>query len=179
MGSDIVKERYQLSSRPPWNYFGFAGEAMAKSCLRAGNISCYRFLAKHITAEQGKRPCIFNSTHCHLGLSAPQQWKAVSAVASVAQSQVRTIGHVHSSHLKVESVDETVENGMTSKSGASSPSHVQRDELDLSFTNTIAAFKSKTTWEVFRGWLVFTLCSSSYLVDHNYQVEMNGHDFFF
>ncbi|CAG0898934.1 unnamed protein product [Darwinula stevensoni] len=150
------------------------GEEMAKSCLQAGKISRYRFLTQLITAEQGKYLSIFYSTHCHPGLSVPQQWKAVSAAASVTQPRVRMIGHVHSSHLKVENVDDTVEHGTTAKSGADSPSHIQRDELDLSFTNTIAAFKSKTTWEVFRGWLVFTLCSSSYLVDHNPQLMKLG-----
>ncbi|XP_050546607.1 proline dehydrogenase 1, mitochondrial-like isoform X2 [Daktulosphaira vitifoliae] len=41
------------------------------------------------------------------------------------------------------------------------------DPLDTSFTNPEAAFKSKTTWEVFRAYLVYQLCSSSYLVDNN------------
>ncbi|XP_043219354.1 proline dehydrogenase 1, mitochondrial-like isoform X2 [Amphibalanus amphitrite] len=43
----------------------------------------------------------------------------------------------------------------------------QRDQLDLTFTDTRAAFQSKTTWEVFRGVLVYTLCTSRYLVEHN------------
>ncbi|KAF0301946.1 Proline dehydrogenase 1, mitochondrial [Amphibalanus amphitrite] len=42
-----------------------------------------------------------------------------------------------------------------------------RDQLDLTFTDTRAAFQSKTTWEVFRGVLVYTLCTSRYLVEHN------------
>ncbi|XP_037091931.1 proline dehydrogenase 1, mitochondrial-like [Pollicipes pollicipes] len=43
----------------------------------------------------------------------------------------------------------------------------QTDELDLTFSDTRAAFQSKTTWEVLRGYLVFTLCRSRYLVDNN------------
>ena len=47
----------------------------------------------------------------------------------------------------------------------------QRDELDLTFTDTRAAFQSKTTWEVLRGALVYTLCTSRYLVDNNAMVR--------
>ena len=47
----------------------------------------------------------------------------------------------------------------------------QRDELDLTFTDTRAAFQSKTTWEVLRGVLVYTLCTSRYLVDNNAMVR--------
>ena len=41
------------------------------------------------------------------------------------------------------------------------------DELDLTFLDHRAAFKSKTTWEVFRAYMVFNLCSIRYLVDNN------------
>lgn len=41
------------------------------------------------------------------------------------------------------------------------------DPLDLTFSDTRTAFQSKTTWEVLRGYLVFTLCSSKYLVQNN------------
>ncbi|XP_050434294.1 proline dehydrogenase 1, mitochondrial isoform X3 [Adelges cooleyi] len=44
------------------------------------------------------------------------------------------------------------------------------DPLDTSFANPEAAFKSKTTWEVFRAYLVYQLCSSSYLVENNMQI---------
>lgn len=46
-----------------------------------------------------------------------------------------------------------------------------RDPLDLSFANPEAAFKSKTTWEVVRGYIVYQLCSSSFLVDNNMKVS--------
>lgn len=46
----------------------------------------------------------------------------------------------------------------------------RRDPLDLSFANPEAAFKSKTTWEVLRAYIVYQLCSSSYLVDNNMKV---------
>lgn len=47
----------------------------------------------------------------------------------------------------------------------------RRDPLDTSFNDPEASFKSKTTWEVLRAYVVYTLCSSSYLVDHNMQVS--------
>lgn len=51
------------------------------------------------------------------------------------------------------------------------PTNPQRDPLDVSFNNPIAAFKSKTTWELIRAYIVYTICSSSYLVEHNMQVR--------
>lgn len=45
-----------------------------------------------------------------------------------------------------------------------------RDPLDLSFNDYQTAFKSKTTWEVFRALLVYTLCSSKTLVDNNAKI---------
>lgn len=47
----------------------------------------------------------------------------------------------------------------------------RRDPLDTGFDNPKAAFKSKTTWEVLRAYIVYTLCSSNYLVEHNMQVS--------
>ncbi|XP_037050062.1 proline dehydrogenase 1, mitochondrial isoform X4 [Bradysia coprophila] len=42
-----------------------------------------------------------------------------------------------------------------------------KDPLDLSFNNPNAAFKSKTTGELLRAYIVYLLCSSTYLVDNN------------
>lgn len=49
----------------------------------------------------------------------------------------------------------------------------RRDPLDLSFDNAEAAFRSKTTLQVLRAYLVFTLCSSNYLVENNMKVIVN------
>ncbi|XP_046385628.1 proline dehydrogenase 1, mitochondrial isoform X1 [Ischnura elegans] len=46
-------------------------------------------------------------------------------------------------------------------------SNPRRDKLDLSFEDTHAAFKSKTNWEIFRAYIVYTICSSNYLVENN------------
>ncbi|XP_039498735.1 proline dehydrogenase 1, mitochondrial isoform X1 [Drosophila santomea] len=43
----------------------------------------------------------------------------------------------------------------------------QRDPLDVSFNDPIAAFKSKTTGELIRAYLVYMICSSEKLVEHN------------
>ncbi|CAG0893354.1 unnamed protein product [Cyprideis torosa] len=45
-----------------------------------------------------------------------------------------------------------------------------KDKLDLTFTDHEAAFKSKTNFEILRGWLVFTLCKWKWLVDNNAQI---------
>lgn len=46
-----------------------------------------------------------------------------------------------------------------------------RDPLDVSFNDPIAAFKSKTTWELIRAYMVYTICSSEKLVEHNMKVS--------
>lgn len=44
------------------------------------------------------------------------------------------------------------------------------DPLDVGFSDPIAAFKSKTTFELCRAYLVYFLCSSEFLVDNNMKV---------
>lgn len=46
----------------------------------------------------------------------------------------------------------------------------QRDPLDVGFNDPIAAFKSKTTWELVRAYFVYLMCSSEYLVENNMKV---------
>lgn len=47
----------------------------------------------------------------------------------------------------------------------------QRDPLDVSFNDPIAAFKSKTTWELTRAYLVYMICTSEKIVEHNMTVS--------
>lgn len=51
------------------------------------------------------------------------------------------------------------------------PENPQRDPLDVSFNDPVAAFKSKTTWELARAYLVYMICSSEKLVEHNMKVS--------
>ncbi len=50
-------------------------------------------------------------------------------------------------------------------------SKARTDALDLTFLNHHAAFKSKTTWEVIRAYVVFQLCSIQPLVANNEKVN--------
>lgn len=70
------------------------------------------------------------------------------------------------------STKSSVFNGQQRKNVSSSAS--VKDPLDLSFANPEAAFKSKTTWEVIRAYLVYQMCSSSFLVDNNMQLMKIG-----
>lgn len=57
------------------------------------------------------------------------------------------------------------------------PAHPKRDPLDVSFNNPVAAFKSKTTLELVRAYVVYMICSSEKLVEHNMTVsELCGGD---
>lgn len=46
----------------------------------------------------------------------------------------------------------------------------RKDPLDTTFNDPIAAFKSKTTFELIRGYLVYLICSSETLVENNMKV---------
>ena len=51
----------------------------------------------------------------------------------------------------------------------------RKDPLDLSFGNAEAAFRSKSSLEILRAYVVFSLCSSNYLVENNLKVnQING-----
>jgi proline dehydrogenase len=58
----------------------------------------------------------------------------------------------------------------TAVEGKSSQQH-PRDPLDLTFEDNVAAFKSKTTWEILRAYVVYATCSYEYLVEHNMTVR--------
>lgn len=47
----------------------------------------------------------------------------------------------------------------------------RKDTLDVSFADPLAAFKSKTTFELIRAYFVYMLCSSEYLVENNMKVS--------
>lgn len=55
-------------------------------------------------------------------------------------------------------------------SASSNDPKPQRDPLDVSFNDPIAAFKSKTTMELIRAYFVYLMCSSEYLVENNMKV---------
>ncbi|XP_017470024.1 PREDICTED: proline dehydrogenase 1, mitochondrial isoform X1 [Rhagoletis zephyria] len=50
------------------------------------------------------------------------------------------------------------------------PINPQRDPLDASFNDPVAAFKSKTTWELIRAYLVYAVCSIETVVDNNHKL---------
>ncbi|KAK1138053.1 hypothetical protein K0M31_002541 [Melipona bicolor] len=47
----------------------------------------------------------------------------------------------------------------------------QIDPLDLKFNDPVAAFKSKTTKELLRAYIVYQLCSIEYIVENNMKVS--------
>ncbi|XP_017109742.1 proline dehydrogenase 1, mitochondrial isoform X1 [Drosophila bipectinata] len=69
--------------------------------------------------------------------------------------------------LKVDHKTKSTKCSPPSSSSSSPAGSPQRDPLDVSFNDPIAAFKSKTTWELVRAYLVYMICSSEKLVEHN------------
>jgi len=47
----------------------------------------------------------------------------------------------------------------------------QIDPLDLKFNDPIAAFKSKTTMELLRAYVVYQMCTIEYIVENNMKVR--------
>lgn len=56
-------------------------------------------------------------------------------------------------------------------SPAKTPPGGRKDALDTTFNDSHAAFKSKTTFELIRGYLVYLICSSETLVENNMKVR--------
>jgi hypothetical protein len=61
----------------------------------------------------------------------------------------------------------------TKASPATTPPGGRKDQLDTSFNDAHAAFKSKTTFELVRGYLVYLICSSEFLVENNMKVKID------
>ena len=59
--------------------------------------------------------------------------------------------------------------GTTSAQPAAAPRQV--DPLDLKFNDPVASFKSKTTMELVRAYIVYQICSIDYLVENNMKVS--------
>uniref|UniRef100_A0A1A9W9H4 Proline dehydrogenase n=1 Tax=Glossina brevipalpis TaxID=37001 RepID=A0A1A9W9H4_9MUSC len=51
------------------------------------------------------------------------------------------------------------------------PENPQRDPLDVGFNDPLAAFKSKTTWELVRAYVVYMICSFEKIVEHNMTIH--------
>lgn len=54
---------------------------------------------------------------------------------------------------------------------AASATTSKKDNLDITFNDHVAAFKSKTTLELARGYFVYSLCSVNFLVENNMKVS--------
>ncbi|XP_046867419.1 proline dehydrogenase 1, mitochondrial isoform X2 [Drosophila willistoni] len=116
----------------------------------------------HVATPSSLSPNLKHHLHHHLHLNRHHQliWSLLIQQRNVhspsgpnqqvTQADVSTVGRKQQQH--------------PASSSASSP---QRDPLDVSFNDPIAAFKSKTTWELVRAYLVYMICSSEKLVEHN------------
>lgn len=79
---------------------------------------------------------------------------------------LRTLISVHYKSTHAESAI-----GLEADVEGKSKSVHPKDPLDLSFNDARAAFKSKTTWEIVRAYIVYQLCSYETLVENNMKVS--------
>lgn len=61
--------------------------------------------------------------------------------------------------------------GKSTAATAEPPRATGKDKLDVTFEDYKAAFKSKTTWELVRAYIVYTMCSFESLVENNMKVS--------
>lgn len=57
------------------------------------------------------------------------------------------------------------------KAAAPSEPVATRDQLDLTFCDARQAYRSKSTWEILRAYIVFKLCAVETLVENNQKVR--------
>lgn len=61
----------------------------------------------------------------------------------------------------------------TATAAANTSTVSPKDPLDITFEDAKAAFKSKTTYELLRAYVVYQLCSVEALVENNMKVRTN------
>lgn len=84
-----------------------------------------------------------------------------------------TFGRVDVNQIALKSTVSETSTKPSPSAPTPSASTSPRDPLDISFEDAKAAFKSKTTWELYRAYIVYTLCSFEYLVEHNMKVMLH------
>lgn len=108
---------------------------------------------------------ILSNARCYDGLLTTSTWsKRVSTVGVRYYNNHNGTrdGTARASSFRSVSTAVPVQNSSATVS--------QRDPLDTSFDNPIDAFKSKTTAELIRGYVVYLMCSSETLVENNMKV---------
>ena len=106
------------------------------------------------------RTCI--SSKFRLAIPSVTQTARKATNAQTAQTTDYVIGH-----------DQLLENkNNNSKEWKSLTGNHVHPELDVTFENGKEAYKSKTTSDVFRAWLVFHLCSWDVLINNQKHVSL-------
>jgi len=81
--------------------------------------------------------------------------------------ELNTLNNDYEKKSSLSTVAATKTAAPSSAASSASDPKPQRDPLDVSFNDPIAAFKSKTTAELIRAYFVYIMCSSEYLVENN------------
>ncbi|XP_028047381.1 proline dehydrogenase 1, mitochondrial isoform X2 [Monomorium pharaonis] len=89
---------------------------------------------------------------------------AVAAVTRAPSSLNRLVAQVRG-YAAVTSSSAAAATDVKKQQQQSAPRQI--DPLDLKFNDPIASFKSKTTMELMRAYVVYQMCSIEYIVEHN------------
>lgn len=112
------------------------------------------------------RPVIQLSIARKYGLSS----NSLKVLELSAANHLRTINQCrYNSQQTCESTANL--SSVDNKSDVKALNPPRRDPLDTSFANPEASFKSKTTWELVRAYLVYTTCSFETIVENNMTVS--------
>ncbi|XP_055373872.1 proline dehydrogenase 1, mitochondrial isoform X1 [Condylostylus longicornis] len=142
----------------------------------------YRIIGyERILSNQQQQKCYFNNSsnnqqsqqnESQLFKNKKKTGNSGNIIGETAQQQQQndinnTLQQKRYRSQTVAAVQQQHINDARTSSSADKPTQPQRDPLDTSFNDPIAAFKSKTTGELLRGYFVYLLCSNQMLVENN------------
>ncbi|XP_011187574.2 proline dehydrogenase 1, mitochondrial isoform X3 [Zeugodacus cucurbitae] len=174
--SNLVYSRNK-SNRSTASVWRSSGEATATASISTSATlgSTNQQEARHVTDRKANDLKYTAASQCQLSRREQQQRQLLSSILfSPAYNSRHTLftkeplaRSVVAARQEAEPEIKRTRSHKPPQQQPNVPANPQRDPLDVSFNDPIAAFKSKTTWELIRAYLVYTVCSIEPVVENN------------
>lgn len=135
----------------------FSGKAIASSAI--------------VRNQNQVKNCVSSAVRLNV-LNGQSGFSWLARVASVSASNQRDYHSGNQS--RKDGLEQFFNQHRQASQAAPSTGAPLRDPLNTGFADPHAAFKSKTLIELIRAYVVYMICSSSYLVNNNMQVRRRG-----